>query len=201
MHLLKQHLLICLLLVTGSVNAQASWLRAKSAHFIIYGDMREPSIRAIAEKLERFDAVMQHVTQNTNTDIGNPVTVFIVGSSGEIHRLSGNKNAAGFYQPTLSGNFAYVERDTDNGNFALTSQEILFHEYAHHYMFHYFPTGYPAWFIEGFAELYATTEINKEGQVTFGKPPYYRAYGLFNYGFDLTKMLTGLPAKLGALDG
>ena len=186
--------------VWGSA-AGANWTRATSDHFIIYGDLREPQIRAFAEKLERFDAVMRRVTANKENDPGNPVTVFVVNSGDEIQRLSGDRNAVGFYKTPIWGSFAYVPKDSGGGDFDLSGQAVLFHEYAHHYMYHYYPAAYPSWFVEGFAELYATTEIARDGKVTFGKPPLYRAWGLLRNDYPLAKMLTLTPDHLTAEDG
>jgi len=185
--------------LSGSA-ANANWSRATSDHFIVYGDLHETQIRAFAEKLERFDAVMRHVTGNTENDPGNPVTVFIVNSEEEIQRLSGDRNVAGFYHAQIWGSFAYVPKDSGGGDFDLTGQAVLFHEYAHHYMYHYYPAAYPSWFVEGFAELYATTDIARDGKATFGKPPLYRAWGLLRNDYPLNKMLTLTPEHLSAED-
>lgn len=47
------------------------------------------------------------------------------------------------------------------------NQIVLQHDYAHHLMFQYATGGYPAWFVEGFAEYMATASA-QEGQVSLG---------------------------------
>ena len=38
---------------------------------------------------------------------------------------------------------------------------MLFHEYAHHFMWQYAANAYPAWYIEGFAEYFATARFER----------------------------------------
>ena len=72
--------------------------------------------------------------------------------------------------------------------------EVLFHEYAHHFMFRNFSFPYPAWYVEGFAEYYATVEFRKDNTWAMGKPPYYRAYGLIaGAHMSVNKILFGEP--------
>ena len=45
-------------------------------------------------------------------------------------------------------------------------------------MFQYLSAAFPAWFVEGFAEFYSTTDFDKEGRAQFGKPALHRGYDL-----------------------
>jgi hypothetical protein len=65
---------------------------------------------------------------------------------------------AGFYRAMNEGVFAVAL--TDGG---LGKDDVLFHEYAHHFMLENFPAAYPAWFVEGFAEYFMTTDITWKG--------------------------------------
>ena len=74
-------------LMQSPLTVHANWLRAKTDHFIIYGDMREKAIRDFAEKLERFDTLIRFVTNNDDKDTVTPVTIFSLASENEIKRF------------------------------------------------------------------------------------------------------------------
>jgi tetratricopeptide (TPR) repeat protein len=67
----------------------------------------------------------------------------------------------------------------------LNSQEVFFHEYTHHLQLQDWSGAMPTWVSEGFAEFFATAEIDKDGNVTIGKFPAYRSWEVF-LGSDLS---------------
>src|SRR5438046_2601208 len=56
----------------------------------------------------------------------------------------------------------------------ISPQQVFFHEYAHHLQLWDARSAIPTWAVEGFAEFFASAEINKDGSVTIGKNPPYR---------------------------
>jgi hypothetical protein len=60
----------------------------------------------------------------------------------------------------------------------LGEDDVMFHEYAHHFMWENFPAAYPAWFVEGWAEYFMTTDI-KPSEIKIGGYNVGRAYGIF----------------------
>jgi tetratricopeptide (TPR) repeat protein len=60
----------------------------------------------------------------------------------------------------------------------MTPETILLHEYSHHFLLQNFAAAYPPWFVEGFAEFYATTVINRDGSATIGGIPLFRVQSL-----------------------
>ena len=46
-----------------------------------------------------------------------------------------------------------------------TADVILFHEYVHHFMLQHFSVAYPAWFVEGYAELFSNTRFERDGTI------------------------------------
>lgn len=118
------------------------------------------------------------------------LTVYRSGDTTDIARLYGDIQSpvAGFFIPRASGSVAFVPaRETvsrtpgtrDSGDGELKSEIILFHEYVHHFMMQYFPVAYPAWYIEGFAEVYSTAEFLDQGVFRIGKPANHRGMQLF----------------------
>ncbi len=79
----------------------------------------------------------------------------------------------------------------------LDAEIILFHEYAHHFMLQYFAAGYPAWYVEGYAEYYSTTEFRKDGAIAVGMPAQHRATSLLLLpAYPLTKMFAADAGKM-----
>ncbi len=115
----------------------------------------------------------------------NPVTVFVLPSIEAVQRLYRNgdgankQDIAGFYVPRANGSIAFTPKHgSGDGNGDLTSQIVLFHEYAHHMLLGNSTIAYPAWFSEGYAEFVSTTRIDKDSAMV-GVAAQHRAYSLF----------------------
>lgn len=163
--------------------ALAKWREASSRHFVIYSEDSADDLRRFADRLERYDAAIRYLQKLPPHDPGpaNRLTVFVVGTPSDVRRLMHNPqvNATGFYIPRAGGSVAVVpRRGLGDGRFGLQAETILLHEYAHHFMLENFPAGYPAWFIEGFAEFNPSAKFNEDGSVGIGMPAMHRAYGL-----------------------
>ena len=83
----------------------------------------------------------------------------------------------GFYIPRAGGSVAFVQDLRSTRGEPDTAMTVLLHEYAHHFMLENFPTAYPAWFVEGWAEYFMTAEINGAKIKVGGFNPA-RAYGV-----------------------
>jgi hypothetical protein len=166
--------LISLVLITP---AQARWLRAESEKFVVYSEGSEKMIREFATKLTNYDKVLRlfnPAARNKKPD--TKVQVFLLRDVGALKHVSSRlpKYSLGFYTAMNEGVFAFAVKDSSLGDDA-----VLFHEYAHHFMLENFPTAYPAWFVEGWAEYFMTTEIDGAKIKVGGYSPA-RAYGIFN---------------------
>lgn len=160
-------------------TAQAAWFQARTKHFIVYSDGRQAQLQDMAGKLEKFDALLRKATGTTEAhESGNPMRVYLLPDDGQVKALAHNPNIGGFYRPSKRFGYAVLSREAKNGPFAVGAQVILFHEYAHHFMLENFPAGYPAWYVEGFAEFYSVIEFPKDGSIQFGRVPQHRAPAL-----------------------
>ncbi len=144
--------------------AWAQWLRAETDHFIIYGAGSERSLRTYAEKVERFDFLLRTYY---------PISVDHEIPKLEIYLADGRRDmllaepgisasVGGFYSPNSSRIHAVVNTESMMGD------QVMFHEYGHHFMFQMAATAYPSWFVEGFAEYYATADIRAD-RIQFGR--------------------------------
>ena len=187
------------LLLPGA--ARADWYEASTRHFTVYSDQRPERLREYAANLERFDKAVRTLGGWSDEPVAAPnrVTVYVVASQGAVSKLAGDRYVAGFYVPRAGGALAIVPRRLDSyvGS-DFDAQAILLHEYAHHLMWSISPHAvYPTWFVEGFAELYATAEFREGGAVAIGMPLQYRA-GILMTGNNLPidKMLRADTLKL-----
>lgn len=167
--------LAALLLLAGP--AQATWVRVETDRFVVYGHGGETSVRDFATKLTTYDWVLRSFHPSTKDRPAlTKVQVFLLSDVGELQRVAplSRPSTQGFYSAVNEGVFAFAVNSPDFGG-----DDVLFHEYAHHFMLENFPTAYPAWFIEGWAEYFMTTEITKEHVKIGGYNPA-RAFAIFN---------------------
>jgi hypothetical protein len=174
--------IFALLLFGFTESAHAEWRKAVSPSFIVYGDMKEAPLLAFAKKVERFDTFLRRKFGIAGDSAPARMTIYIVNPSipfGPLIR-TGKKDiyTKGFYTSGPNGPIAVMQQLRSEGEYDLDADTVLFHEYFHHFMLQYFPAAYPAWFVEGFAEFYSTTEFNKGGFASYGRPAQHRAYDL-----------------------
>ena len=188
----------------GAASTEAKWLEAASDHFRVYADGNEARVRALAEKLERFDKGMRILRGLPEAPAArsNPLLVYVLPGEAAIQRLCEQNgrncaNVAGFYNGSAMGSTAFTSGASDGGNpLLLNAQVVLFHEYTHYFMFENFPDAYPAWFVEGFAEFNSTAQEEKDG-LGFGLIAKHRAYGLvLGSGLPITKLLASNTSTL-----
>jgi tetratricopeptide (TPR) repeat protein len=197
--MIRWTLLPLLLLISGA--ARADWYEASTRHFVVYSDQRPERLEEFASELERFDHAVRHFGGWKDEPVAAPnrVTVYVVDDREAVGKLAGSSIIAGFYRSRAGGAMAVVPRRSGSGSqFDLDGQTILFHEYTHHLMWSISPHAvYPAWFIEGFAELFATASFEKDGAARLGTPPLYRAQTLLSgNNLPLEKMLMADTLKL-----
>jgi tetratricopeptide (TPR) repeat protein len=175
-----RYLIVLLALLLPSV-AQAEWLEASSAHFVVYADDSEKDIRTFSEQLERYHEAMAVLTglQGTIPSPSNRVTVFVVKNPREVQQLAGSRHVYGFYIPRAGGSVAYVPRVNVRSGEPDFSMIALLHEYAHHFLISNSSFPSPRWFDEGGAEFFASAEFLRDGSLGVGRPATHRAGELF----------------------
>lgn len=200
---LLRWLLPALLCGLAVAPAGAAWHEARSNHFVIYSDQSPGELKRFAEQLERFDQGVRYVRGMEDpllTD-ANRLRIYVLRNESAIAKLAGSRMVRGFYHARASGSVAFVPRNSGSKyvDWDLDTQAIFFHEYAHHLQLKTAAIAVPAWMAEGFAEFFATAQIGKDGSVTIGLPPQYRAYGIMiSSDLELDQMLGASYRKLTA---
>ncbi len=192
-------ILLFILLMATPAMARAEWHKADSEHFIVYGDSNEAQLRNFVERLEKFDAVLRVVTGQKGRASPVKLTVFVVRDVATLQKMKGpgSKDVYGYYSPQITGSYAVIPRYSGSGEYDLDAETVLYHEYAHHFMLQYFPAGYPAWYVEGFAEYFSTMEFRKDGNVAVGMPTKHRFDSLiYEVAFPLTRIFASDTGKM-----
>ena len=183
-----------------SSPAAAAWHVAESKHFIIYSEDSPAELAKFTDKLERFDQVGRYIRGMDDPPIGtgNRLTIYVLPNVQAVQKLAGDPFVKGFYKGRSSGSVAFVPRRTDAYNrFALSADNIFFHEYAHHLTFQAIDRPLPEWIVEGFAEFVSTVRFERDGSIGVGAPPIHRVPGLLRgKSLPLETLLAGNYGKL-----
>lgn len=181
--------LFCLWAFMLPINARAEWHEASSEHFLVIADQKEKDVREFTERLERYHSALLGLLGRTNErpSPSNRVTIYVVRSAGQVQKLAGDKSGwlQGFYQPRAGGSVAFISRVESEGKDISTSEQVLFHEYAHHVMHGASEWSTPRWYSEGFAEFFGTVRFEKDGGMGVGLPAMHRA-GELQYADGVT---------------
>lgn len=62
------------------------------------------------------------------------------------------------------------------------AESLLYAGYAQHYLLTYFPAAYPRWYLDGFAQVFASMVVRHDGAIEFGRPPSNAAAVLREFG-------------------
>jgi hypothetical protein len=167
-------------LLHAPASAAEKWLRADTHNFVIFSSGNRAQLQQFAENVERFDALLRQRNNIAREPEPNRLTIYLLAQPGDVARVIDDKKrmVAGFYSARPDGSFAVANRAKSISEYSLSGNTVLFHEYAHHFMYRYYTSPYPAWFVEGFAEFYSTTEFEANGGWSIGRPAYHRAGGL-----------------------
>jgi hypothetical protein len=179
---------LALAALAGVFPAHAEWLKAESERFVVYSEGSESNLRRFVQHLEIYDRVL-HVSLTNSMGEAPPrkLPIYLVGSRAGLVTVNPDlgENVVGYYLTDDEDIFAMAIRDGDD--------DTLLHEYAHHFMFQNAAYPYPGWFVEGFAEYYATAEF-KPDRVLVGQANENRAYWLQGGTWlDLRALLANRP--------
>lgn len=190
----------------------ADWYLAETEHFNIYSKDSQEDTEEFARDLERLDEVLRIISGVGFEDDDLPesakVTVFRYGETKDMAVLAGapGSGIGGFFIPRASGSYAFVPREQNKrrarsnrgrqSGMELEPKAVLFHEYVHYFMFQHRNAPYPAWYREGFAEVFSTLESDGD-QFVIGDVPTWRSVGIMAVDLDVEAMMAPTPSNGG----
>jgi hypothetical protein len=75
---------------------------------------------------------------------------------------------------------------------AVTAESRLYSAFAQHYLLTYFPVAYPRWYLEGFGEIFANMDADKQGVIEYGRWPEKYRLVVEKFGhYPVQKVLDG----------
>ncbi|MBX3428144.1 MAG: hypothetical protein KF779_01025 [Hyphomonadaceae bacterium] len=185
--------------LTLAAEAQAQrWHSVETTGFTVFAEGSERRAVEVADNLEEFDSLLRRMTgapaERSPTKL--QVYLFSTGQFEEAFSYLGN-NIAGVYVARSERIAAYSIFSPNSG---LGSQDTLFHEYAHHFMYQYFNNAYPAWYIEGFAEVVSTAALGTQ-RVVIGRANEGRVRDLRGGAWiPMERLLTATPFQIDGSD-
>jgi tetratricopeptide (TPR) repeat protein len=165
-------LCLFLLLWATATPARAEWRRAVSEHFIIYSEANPRELGEFAQTLEWFDGVLRRLSPVPPQATTRRLTIFLPREQSTVADVLGATYVAGFYHPSAEGSIAVAPRRMGG---RLGADQVLFHEYTHHFMLQNYAAAFPAWFVEGYAELFSNIRFLDDGSIRIGDWADHRA--------------------------
>ncbi len=172
-------------------TAQAQWRRAESPNFIVYGNIGESQLRERVLLLEDFDRLLRMLASG-DEERSPKLHIYIVNGIEDLRVIRPMPDGiAGYYIATDDGIAAFVDgRAERRGN------ETLLHEYTHHFMRQHMRGSYPLWYVEGFAEYFATVRFASR-HIDIGDYSRGRAYQILSgQWLPMERVLSGGTAGL-----
>jgi Tfp pilus assembly protein PilF len=162
--------LVCVMTTTAAGTAGAApWVRVRSPHFIVSGNVGEARARDVATRFEQFREVLLRIFPSARLALRPiPVVAFDSDKAFTPYKLrEGNKvrPVAGYFSGTSDG--ACIALQLDRGE---ESYPIIFHEFTHLFLSER-ARRLPQWLGEGLAEYYSTVALEDRGlTANVGKP-------------------------------
>ncbi|HEX8624826.1 MAG TPA: hypothetical protein VF782_07080 [Allosphingosinicella sp.] len=190
------------LLLCAPAAAKAEWRAAETRHFTFYSESNDRELEKLAARLESYDKLMRMATGTSDEEEPIKVRIYEVEDMGDVEQALGlsDSGVAGFYHSNILGPFAVTPRRTLNNDLHFTPALVLHHEYAHHFMLQYFPSIYPPWYVEGFAELIGSSKQLSDGKIGYGMPARHRGSEIAVNWVNVADLLLTPPHKLRYLD-
>ena len=193
--------ILALLLALLPAPLLAEWRVAETPHFRLYGGLDERLLAERALLLEDFHALLVRST-GRGLPAGAPrLDVFLVDRIADMP--PGRKlppGSAAYYLADAGRISAVALAHPSGGGDGLSAPELLLHEYAHHFMLGAGRFAYPAWYVEGFAEYFATADFGPRRVVLGQASPSRREALTSGSWLPMEKLLARSPDLSGGRD-
>ncbi|WP_457427920.1 DUF1570 domain-containing protein [Roseateles sp. P5_E7] len=160
-------LLVGLSVVAAPARAAADWLRAESKHFRVLTSISKADAIRKLQDLERLHEATLMALRVDEKLARSPFPMVLSNDPDIIGQAVPHlrqRNFAGVFMAGVDGSVAFAVNAPWREDY---SGGVIFHEYAHRVQAQYARGAYPAWFVEGFAEFFASSRIGS-GSVVVG---------------------------------
>lgn len=149
---------------------KCDWIEVRSPHFTVDSNSGKGQAKMVALQFEMIRDAIVHVFPRAENLTTAPLTVLAVDGETSLKRLlpryfkKGRAHPGGIFASSFFGNYIVLRADTiDPGVY-----NPVFHEYTHFVMRKTLP-GTPVWLVEGMADYYSDTRVEKN-EVVIGYP-------------------------------
>lgn len=163
--------LASLIVVPSMLADGPQWVEIRSPHFSVVTDAGEKRGREVAMRFEQMRGVFGALMAKAKVDNPIPLQIVAFRNTKEFRQFAPlwqgkATQLSGLFQPGTDRSFILLDMSVEN------PWNVVFHEYAHQLMNGMVVEETEPWFQEGFAEFFASIEVdNKEAKV--GKVPDY----------------------------
>ncbi len=152
-----------------SFAGDPQWVEVKSPNFSVITDAGDKRGRDVALHFEQMRSVFGTLMTKANVNLSVPLQIVAFRSTKEIRQVAPTFNGkpvelAGLFQGGEDRSFIMLDMSVDK------PWAVVFHEYAHQLMNGNLPLRADPWFEEGFAEYFASIEVDNK-QASVGKIP------------------------------
>jgi len=148
---------------------EAQWVEVKSPHFSVVTDGGEKRGRDVAIRFEQMRAVFGTLLVQTNVNLPVALQIVVFRNTKELRQFAPlwkgkPTEVAGLFLGNTDRSFILLDLSVEN------PWAVVFHEYAHQLMDGNLSMQMDPWFEEGFAEFFASIEVDGK-QARVGKIP------------------------------
>jgi Flp pilus assembly protein TadD len=157
------------ILCATAFSSEPQWVEVRSPNFSVVTDAGEKRGRDVALHFEQMRSVFGTLMTKANVNLPVPLQIMAFRNTKEMRQFAPiwkgkPTEVAGLFQGGEDRSFIMLDMSIDN------PWSVVFHEYAHQLMNGNLAVHTDPWFEEGFAEYFASIEVdNKEARV--GKIP------------------------------
>ena len=164
--------LVAFVLLPVLASASEQWTEVRSPHFTVITDAGEKRGREVALRFEQMRQVFGTLVLHGEVKMSRPVQILGFKSTKGLREVApiykGKPvEVAGLYQKGQSQDYIALDLSTE-GDY---KWHTVFHEYAH-LLLNSNTVEWPAWFDEGFAELFSTIDLSGKNAL-IGRAPEY----------------------------
>jgi len=168
--------------VAGQRNA-SPWFRAESQHFVVYSNTNNEAVYQLLNQLEKLDYVLRIYTQPylKGTDTPSKLTFYYHDDERGLNAVDAGQpaNTIAMYsscEAGVQGAGAHLSSLPALTNDKLINDPLneglsyLFEAYARHFLYRYTDIRAPGFFIDGFAQFFASARFS-DNQMALGRTP------------------------------